>query len=185
MSSDGWGKVGEWLKTNGGQGVALVGSLLTGNVPGAIAAGAALVSSATGVADPGGVLARLQQDPATVVRLKELQLQDEASIREHLRTIHLAELADKQSEHHEQQETIRTGDTATDEYVRRTRPKMARQSWYATMGYVIVFEAMKAVDWFGTGAVMELAMVLIAPAAAYLGFRTLDKHNEAKLKGAA
>jgi hypothetical protein len=31
-----WSSVGEWLKTNTGSGLALVGSLLTGNVPGAI-----------------------------------------------------------------------------------------------------------------------------------------------------
>ncbi|MGR2836319.1 hypothetical protein ABMX52_22205, partial [Vibrio vulnificus] len=38
-------------------------------------------------------------------------------------------LQDKQAEHHETQETIRAGDKAADEYVRQTRPKMARQSF--------------------------------------------------------
>lgn len=34
-----WKDVGSWLETNAGAGAALVGSLLTGNVPGAIAPG--------------------------------------------------------------------------------------------------------------------------------------------------
>ena len=47
-----WSDVGSWLKTNAGTGTALIGSLLTGNVHGAIAAGVSLVSSATGQSDP-------------------------------------------------------------------------------------------------------------------------------------
>ena len=37
-----WSKVGEWLKGNTGTGASLVGSLVTGNVPAAIAAGVSL-----------------------------------------------------------------------------------------------------------------------------------------------
>jgi hypothetical protein len=170
-----WKSVGEWLKTNAGPGTALVGSLLTGNVPGAVAAGIALVNTATGQADAGPALDALKSDPATLIRLRELAQQDEASIREHLRAMHQLDLEDAQAAQREQQATIRSGDNAEDEYVRHTRPKMARQSWYATMAYVIVFEALKAAGVFNTGALVELAMILGAPAAAYLGFRTLDK----------
>lgn len=80
-----WSNVGEWLKSNAGTGASLVGSLLTGNVPGAVAAGVALVSSATGSTDPAKALEALQTDPATMVRLRELAIQDEESIREHIR----------------------------------------------------------------------------------------------------
>jgi hypothetical protein len=58
-----WSKVGGWLKDNAGTGTALIGSLLTGNVPGAIAAGVSLVSGATGSNDPSEVLAQLQGNP--------------------------------------------------------------------------------------------------------------------------
>jgi len=160
-----------------GTGAVLVGSLLTGNIPGAIAAGVSLVSSATGESDPGKVLASLQSDPATMIRLRELAIQDEASIREHLRLMIEIELKDKQAEHEQTQLTIRGGDTAEDEYVRHTRPLMARQSWYATMGYVVVFEALNALQFFKGGASIELAMLLVAPAGAYIGFRTLDKRG--------
>lgn len=174
-----WSDVGDWLKNNAGSGAALVGSLLTGNVPGAVAAGVALVSNATGQGDPKKALEALQTDPATVLKLRELAVQEESSIRAHVQAMEEIRLKDLQAEHEQQQLTVRGGDGATDEYVRRTRPLMARQSWYATMGYVIGFEVAKAVG-YGTGANWDLAMVLIAPAAAYLGFRTWDKIKGAK-----
>jgi hypothetical protein len=170
-----WKDVGAWVKKNAGPGAALVGSLLSGNAPGAIAAGVALVSSATGVSEPAAVLERLQTDPQTMVELRRLAVQDQASIREHIRLMHEAEQRDRQAEHKEQQDTIRTGDTADDQYVRHTRPKMARQSWYVTAAYVVAFEALKAGGVFSLGASVELAMLLSAPAWAYLGFRTMDK----------
>lgn len=169
-----WAKVGEWLKENGGKGAALVGALLAGNVPGAIAAGAALVSGATGQADPDEALRALQTDPASIIRLRELANQESASIREHLRQMAHLEL----EEFREQQTTIRGGDNAADEYVRRTRPMMARQSWYGTMLYVVIAEALAAFG-HGDGADAILAGVLLAPAGAYLGFRTIDKGAEA------
>ena len=173
-----WSDVGSWLKNNAGTGAALVGSLLTGNVPGAVAAGVALVGSATGTNDPAKALAALQGDPATVLKLRELAVQEEASIREHIRTMEEMRLKDEQAAHEQQQLTIRGGDTAQDEYVRHTRPMMARQSWYATMAYVIGFEGLKAADVFKTGASWDLAMIIITPAAAYLGFRSLDKFRK-------
>lgn len=170
-----WKKVGEWLKENSRSGTALVGSLLTGNVPGAVAAGISIVASATGTDNPDQALMSLQSDPATAIRIKELSIQEEASIRNHLQAMHEADLHDQQAAHREQQETIRTGDTADDQYVRHTRPLMARQSWYATVGYVIGFELLKAFGQSSSGAELEMAMLLLSPAGAYLGFRTVDK----------
>lgn len=173
-----WSKVGEWLKGNAGTGAALVGSLLTGNLSGAVAAGVSLVSSATGTTNPADALASLQSDPATVIRLKELALAEEASIREHIRAMHELSLKDEQAAHSEQQTTIRAGDEAEDEYVRHTRPMMARQSWYAAAGYVITFELFKNFAMTTAGANLELAMLLMAPAGAYLGFRSWDKFKQ-------
>ena len=173
-----WSDVGDWIKGNAGSGAALVGSLLTGNIPGAVAAGVALVGSATGQNDPTKALEALQTNPETVLKLKELAFKEEDSIRQHIRAMEEMRLKDEQAAHAEQQHTIRSGDQAEDEYVRHTRPMMARQSWYATMGYVIGFEGMKADEVFKMGASWDLAMILIAPAAAYLGFRSLDKFRK-------
>ena len=169
-----WNEVGKFLKNNAGKGVALVGSLLTGNLPGAMAAGMSLVTSATGTDSPEQALAELQSNPEAMLKLKELYYANEESVRQHIAEMERLRLEDAQKEHGETQDTIRGGDVATDEYVRRTRPMMARQSWYATIGYVIGFEGLKAFD-VGTGASMELALILIAPASAYLGLRTVDK----------
>lgn len=176
-----WSKVGNWIKNNAGTGTALVGSLLVGNVPGAIAAGISLVSSATGTDDPAKALQILQKSPQTMLKLKEMYYANENSVRGHLEGMKRLELEDAQKAHTEQQTTIREGDKALDEYVRRTRPRMARQSWYGTLFYVIATELVGLWD-IGSGASMELAMVLIAPASAYIGFRTYDKHSKNKFK---
>lgn len=172
-----WSDVGEWVKANAGTGAALVGSLLTGNVPGAVAAGVSLVSSATGTNDPIDALAALQGDPQTVIKLRELANQEQDSIRKHLETLERLRLEDAQKEHEQQQLTIRGGDVATDEYVRRTRPQMARQSWAATIAYCLGCWVLSA---FGHDIFDGyVASVLSAPAWGYLGLRTGDKISQA------
>lgn len=131
-----WAAVGSWLKDNATGGAALVGSLITGNLPGAVAAGVSLVASATGSTDPGAVLRSLQADPAVVVRLQELANQDEANIREHLRAMTELEYQDAQASHHETQETIRNGDNADDRVVRWTRPLQSWVSLSAAITYI-------------------------------------------------
>lgn len=173
-----WSDVGGWIKEHAGTGVSLIGSLLTGNVPGAVAAGVSLVSGATGTDDPAQALQALQADPKTMVKLKELYYQNEASVRQHIETMERLKLEDAQHEQHETQETIRTGDIAVDEYVRRTRPTMAKQSWVATITYCIGcfgVHALTGDDLFE----LALAGVLSAPAWAYLGLRTGDKFASA------
>ena len=108
-------------------------------------------------------------DPAVLVELQKLknEMEKEQTRRQEL------ELQDRQAEQHETQETIRSGDAATDTYVRNTRPLMARQSWYVTALYVLAFEGL-AVAGFGTGADLSMVAMLSTPAWAYLGLRTLD-----------
>lgn len=170
-----WSDVGDWLTKNAGPGAALVGSLLTGNLHGAIAAGVSLVSGATGTTDPDQALHALQSNPEAMIKLKELAYRDADSIRQHIRLQEEARLKDEQEAHRQQQETIRSGDNATDEYVRRTRPTMARQSWYAGAGYIVAMEILKAFEVVKTGAVVELAMIILAPSMAYIGFRSMDR----------
>lgn len=175
-----WKKVGHWLKEHGTGLVGLAGAVATGNVPAGVAAVASMIGEATGETDPIKALVKLQADPATLVKLEEIAKRDEADIRLHHRELLRFELEDAQKEHTETQTTIRTGDTAEDPYVRHTRPLMARQSWYATMGYVTGMELLRAFEVVTSGASLELAMVLVAPAGAYIGFRTWDKRRAFK-----
>lgn len=173
-----WKDLGAWLKANGGNLLGLAGAVATGNIPAGVAAVASMISEATGETNPAAALAKLQADPATLSKLEEIAKKNEADIRLHHRELFRLELEDRQKEHEQTQTTIRAGDATEDEYVRHTRPLMARQSWYATMGYVIGFELLKATELVKTGATVELAMLLVAPAGAYIGFRTWDKFRK-------
>lgn len=160
-----WKEVGQWLRDNAGSGATLVGSLLTGNVPAAVAAGVSLVASATGSDDPVRALEQLQTDPATVVKLRELANANEASIRGHLERLELARLQDIQAEHHETQDTIRSSDRAEDSFVRRTRPG---QSWVSLFGALAYVFSSPSPDALILGALLTLPL-------AYAGLRTGDK----------
>ncbi|WP_373629483.1 hypothetical protein AAHU05_21660 [Klebsiella variicola subsp. variicola] len=94
-----------------------------------------------------------------------------------------AQMADQQAAHHEQQETIRNGDNATDEYVRQTRPLMARLSLYSSIAYVMIMslgqQAGAVAGAFGHAFSMpepdwDISLMLATPALGYLGFRMLD-----------
>ena len=168
-----WTDVGDWLKGNAGAGAVLVGSLLTGNLPGAVAAGVSLVTGATGEGDPDRVLQRLQTDPSTVIRLRELALQEETSVREHIRAMTELTLRDAQSEHEQAQLTIRAGDAAEDVFVRRTRPL---QSWLSLVGAIAYVAYCTTVD--KTVEEMVLGLLLTLPWA-YAGLRQVGKGVEA------
>jgi len=139
-----WSKVGDWIKDNAGTGAALVGSLLTGNVPGAIAAGVSLVSGATGTDDPIKALAELQSNPEAIARLKELANQENDSIRKHIETMakikaeaEQAQQKDDQHSHEQTQLTIRNGDNAESRVVKYTRPGQSWISLFAALYYAL------------------------------------------------
>lgn len=164
-----WDDVGAWISDNAGNGAALVGSLLTGNIPGAVAAGISMVSGATGTDDPEKALASLRNDPATLIRLKELAIEEEASIRQHIKEMQELKLKDAAARHHETQETVRAGDKAEDPFVRRTRPAMAWASLCAGLVYVFV---MSSPDLYILGALLTLPW-------AYAGLRQVGKGIDA------
>ena len=164
-----WKDVGIWLQENAGTGAALVGSLLTGNVPGAVATGVSLVTGATGMGTPEKVLSQFQSDPATVVRLRELAMQDEQHIREHIRNMTELEMQDRQAEHEQAQLTIRSGDNSQDPFVRRTRPGQSWVSLFAALAYVFLA---KPVDVYVLGLLLTLPW-------AYAGLRQIGKGIDA------
>ncbi len=166
-----WKEVGEWLKSNAMDGANLVGSLLTGNIPNAIASGVSLISGATGYAEPEKALESLQapNSPA-LIRLRELSLQNEASIRSHILEMERIRLQDKQFEQKETQETIREGDRAQDVFVRATRPGLAWSGFFAAFAYIIVMDNPN--EFF--------FQLLIGFPYAYMGARAYDKYLKSK-----
>jgi hypothetical protein len=108
-------------------------------------------------------------DPTALVELQKIkvELEKEQNRRRELET------ADLQAEQATTQQTIREGDANKDEYVRHTRPLMARQSWQVSAIYVVLFSVLQAFG-YGTGADFDMVLLLLTPAWAYLGLRTLD-----------
>lgn len=125
----------------------------------------------TGEPDSDAAVNKIIADPALQLQYQQMLSSERLKFKE-------MEYADRQHAHQQQQETIRGGDTSQDAYVRETRPKIARQSWYGTLLYIFVFEASK-LNGYGTGASWEIAMMLLSPCAAYYGFRTGDKFASA------
>jgi hypothetical protein len=97
-----------------------------------------------------------------------MALQDEQNIREHIRAMTEAELKDKQAEHEQTQETIRTGDNAEDVVVRRTRPLQSWLSLIAALVYVFMRDAPS----------IEVLALLLALPWAYAGLRQIGKGVE-------
>ncbi len=149
-----WQDVGQWLKDNAGAGAALIGSMLTGNAPVAVAAGVALVSSVAGTDDPNKVLQSLQQDPSLAVELQRIAAQEKDSIRKHIETMHA-----------QTQQTIRNGDNASDRFVRWTRPGQSWVSLGAALAYVF---SSASVDEYVLGLLLTLPWT-------YAGLRQVGK----------
>lgn len=165
-----WRKVGDWLKDNATDGAALVGSLLTGNVAGAVAAGIGMVSSATGSDKPNEVLARLQNDPSTVIRLKEIALEDQKSIRAHIEAIERLKIEDAQHSHETTQNTIRNGDNAEDIVVKRTRPLQTWLALIAAISYMFICSANDSWEF----SIEAMLMLMVLPYT-YFGLREVGK----------
>jgi hypothetical protein len=100
------------------------GSDSTGKAADSVASIVETVNGAINPADQQRVLEQklAQLPPEQLVQLEGLKVQLQQFQLERDK----AQMADQQAAHHEQQETIRNGDNATDEYVRQTRPLMAR-----------------------------------------------------------
>ena len=160
-----WDSVGQWVKQNAGKGASLVGSLLTGNLPGAVAAGVSIVSSATGTDDPAEALAQLQQDPTALIELKRIAHEEQKSIRVHLARMKELELADNQHSHEQTQKTVRDGDKSDKWYVAATRPAQSWLSLIAAITYVFTAETID----------MTILGLLLTLPWSYAGLRQIGK----------
>ena len=161
-----WSDVGGFLSENKTGVAGLVGSLLTGNVVGAVSAGASMVAQATGTTNPDKALATLQNDPEAMVRLEEIAAAREAEVNRHLESVMALELQDKQRSHSETQQTIRNGDNA-EGAVKYVRPLHATASLIAGIVYVFITES---ADLTILGAFLTLPT-------AYAGLREIGKRN--------
>ena len=166
-----WGDVGDFIKDNAGNGAALIGTLLTGGVGPAVAAGIAMVSGATGTNEPDKALAALKASPELMVKLEEIRAKRATEIDKHIETMALAEFDDKQKEHEQTQLTIRNGDNKEGK-IKWVRPSHATVSLIAAIVYVFYASA---VDFAILGALLALPT-------SYAGLREFGKHSLNKNK---
>lgn len=102
------------------------------------------------------------------VRLSEIEKEREAN-----------RLAADTAQHLSTQETARTESQSQDEYVRRTRPGLARKSAYVTFVYAlltgVVFQFINGVwDTKLPGPDAWIITALFSPCLSYMGTRTID-----------
>jgi len=93
------------------------------------------------------------------------------------------ELEHEELMHHDTQETARVEAASDDQFVRRTRPKIARDSFAAGIIYAVVMEILKALG-YGSGPDVYILSAILSPGLAYMGVRTIDafsKHKGPKL----
>lgn len=161
-----WSDVGSFLKQNQKGVAGLVGSLLTGNVVGAVSAGASMVAQATGTTDPDQALMELQDNADAMIKLKSIALDRQQEINRHIENIMQLELEDKQRSHSETQQTIRNGDNA-EGAVKYVRPTHATLSLMAGIVYVFVTDSPELAI---IGAFLTLPFT-------YAGLREIGKRN--------
>lgn len=161
-----WSNVGDFLKGNSTGVTSLVGSLLTGNVLGAVSAGASMVAQATGTTDPEQALATLQTSPDAMIKLEEIAAAREAEVNRHLESVMSLQFQDAQSSHSETQQTIRNGDNA-EGGVKYVRPFHATASLLAGICYAFITD---------TPDLLILSAFLTLPFT-YAGLREIGKRN--------
>lgn len=170
-----WSDVGDWIKDNAGNGASLVGSLLTGNVQGAIAAGISIISGATGTNDPDKALNELKNNPEALLKLKELYYKNEDSVRVHIESMERLKLEDLQSEHKTTSSVIVEGQKNADGWFEKnSRPAMA---WVS-----LVFSGLYVQECLSQSVEINfLALTVLSGGYfAWMGLRTLDKRTAKK-----
>ncbi len=164
-----WDKVGQFLSENVQNGVGLIGSLLTGNVPGAVSAGIAMVSQATGTVDPDMALEQLVNSPDSMLALKRIQLEKRIEINRHIEVMTKAELEDKQKEHTTTQATIQNSDNS-EGLIKWNRPL---QAWFMLFVASLYLFKADVVQW-------EILTVILTIPFSYNGLRSIDKIGKFK-----
>lgn len=149
-----------------------LGVALGGPAGGAVGA---LISTALGVrSTPDAVAEAVRTNPDAAIKLAEIQA-----------NLQLAQISADTSRHSQTEQTARAEQQSGDEYVRRTRPGLARKSAYATFGYAVATGVIfPVVNAFSTGAGALpgpdgfIISALFAPCLTYMGVRTIDAFSK-------
>lgn len=150
----------------------VLGAALGGPAGGAVGA---MIATALGVDNtPDAVAEAVKTNPEAAVKLAEIQA-----------NLQIAQLNADTSRHSETEQTARAEQQSGDEYVRRTRPGLARKSAYATFGYALVTGVVfPMLEVFVDGAPKLpgldgfIISALFSPCLTYMGVRTIDAFSK-------
>lgn len=111
-----------------------------------------------------------------VIELRQAELDNEEKLRQFTLEKIRIENQDAQAEHHETQETIRAGDKADDQFVRRTRPAQSWVSLIAALFYAFYTDIDTDFELYVLGMLMMLPWT-------YAGLRQIGKGIDAWKSG--
>jgi len=158
-----------------------IGNLFGGKTAEVVNTAANIVESVRGAKDPETVLAdRLKGLPAEdLVELEKVTGEIKVELAKVEERREENRLNAETQRHNQSQETIRTEAVHGTDYVKETRPKMARMSGWAMVIYVLVAEVANMIStaWGGAdlgGANVALAGMLFTPCGTYMTMRTFD-----------
>lgn len=124
----------------------------------------------------GGIISELVTDKDLA---KKLDHEFRSMFETHAAEFKQLELAAERDMYEAQQKTIQAELHQSDLYTKRTRPKIARQSWYITAVYALSSMLLPvAPESWGLGAPAidwQIFLVLASPALTYMGVRGFEK----------
>lgn len=121
----------------------------------------------------GGVVDQLVRDRDLADKLKH-EFASLLAVQEH--AVRMALIDQEKEADRQHQETVRAELAQSDEYTKRTRPKLARLSWYSVIGYVgVSMVSGMATQIADVPIEWSVLTVLASPVLAYMGVRTFDK----------
>lgn len=161
------------------QAAPLLGGALGG--PGGAAIGGLIASAFGGDPnDPEALAAKIQNDPQSAIKLREIETRHKERLEELALDRHKADLDAETKRHEASQETIRAEAEHGTDYVKNTRPKIARLSFYAGTLYALVSAAAALITLalHGDSSQMfpdpTLLGTLYGPAGFYMTMRSVD-----------
>lgn len=164
------------ILTLGSAGIKLIGKLFGGKTEQIANKVAIIADEAKTMADPENHMkAKLAElPPEDLVEVKRLEVR----IAEIDAGTEKARLQAGTAKHAESQESYRAEVNSSDEYVKHTRPGLARKSFYCGTAYIFLTELLKGVlaaeSITFAGADPSIIAFLYSPLGAYIGSRTVE-----------
>lgn len=174
--------IGKTLLESGPSIIRGVGNLLGGDAAAGANKAADIIDSVKSLspkAQEKELVKQLQNlPPEQLVELEEIKSSCEVELSQIEERREANRINAETTRHQSSQETIREEYRQGNDYVKETRPKMARLSAYSTFAYVLVAETARLITdaWADpiVGAQVGVAAILFGPCGTYMGMRTWD-----------